>query len=150
MSYKKGKARESWIEFMGLRFFRQKMAGRVSRKELVGFIRRFFTSRGLEFKTLQVEFRATRRPTAIIDGRVSSVAGCMYPGNQRIEIFLGAITFCMTPLEIMQTIAHEIDHEAWDLEGKKFNDSLPYRQRSHEKRAYATGDRVLRRYKGRF
>lgn len=139
------RARQGQIEFTGLRFFLQKMEGRVSRKELVELIRRFFTSRELHNAAVRVEFRMTRRPTGIIDGRVSSIAGCMRPGQHRVEIYLGAVNSDMTPAEVMQTIAHELDHEVWELEGRRFDDSQPYWFQSHEIRARESGAKWHRR-----
>lgn len=143
------KASKGYIKFTGLRFFLQKTEGRVSRKELVEFIKRFFTSRGLAFDALRVEFKMTRRPTGMIDGKISSVAGLMHPGQHQIEIYLGALTFSMTPAEVMETIVHELDHEAWEREGKEFNDSLPSWYSPHEIRARRTGANWRRRYEAR-
>ena len=139
------RARQGQIEFTGLRFFLQKMEGRVSRKELVELIRRFFTSRELHYAAVRVGFRMTRRPTGIIDGRISPIAGCMYPGQHRVEIYLGAVNSDMTPADVMRTIAHELDHEAWELEGKEFDDSKPYWFRTHEIRARQSGAQWHRR-----
>ena len=145
MSQRK-KTRKGQIRFTGLRFFLQEMKGRVSRQELVEFIRRFFSSRGLEFDVLEVKFRMTRRPSVIVDGKICPVRGKQFSGLHRVEIYLGAINNTMTPARIMETIAHELDHEAWELGGKKFDHSLPYSLRPHEIQARGTG----RKWRGRF
>ena len=142
MSQRK-KGRKGQIRFTGLRFFLQKMEGRVSREELVEFIRRFFSSRGLEFDVLGVEFRMTRRPSAVIDGKICPIRGRQFFGQHRVQIYLGAINNIMTPARIMEAIAHELDHEAEELEGKEFNNLLPYSLRPHEIRARRTGRRWL-------
>lgn len=138
MSRKK-RARQGQIEFTGLRFFLQKMEGRVSRKELVEFVRRFFNSRGLEFDVLQVEFRRTQRPTSVDDGEISSICGLMHPGQNRVEIFLNTDGRPRTAPAVMRTVGHELDHVAWELEGRVFDDSEPWVARPHEIRAVDTG-----------
>jgi len=141
--------RKPRIEFTGLRFFLQKTEGKVSREELVEFIRRFFTSRGLKYGTVRVQFRMTRRPTSVIDGKVRPIAGRMHPHEYRVEIYLGAITFSMTPTEIMEVIAHELDHVIWEWEGREFDHSLPYYDRPYEIRARATGIKWQLRFAAR-
>lgn len=145
MSQRK-KGRKGQIRFTGLRFFLQKMEGRVSREELVEFIRRFFSSRGLEFDVLEVRFRMTRRPSGIIDGKICPVRGKQFFGQHRVDIYLGAINNTMTPARIMETIAHELDHEAGELEGKEFDNLLPYLLRPHEIQARRTGRKWRRRF----
>ena len=145
MSKTKNVVREGYIEFTGLRFFLQKMEGRMSRKELVELIRSFFTDRGLKIEgTLKVEFRMTRRPTGIIDGVRSPVVGSRYPCGHRVEIFLES--FCMTRQDVIRTVAHELDHEVWEMEGREFDRSLPYINQVHEIQARATGTKNQKRY----
>ena len=120
------------IEFTGLRFFLQMMGGRVSRKVLVMLIRRFFTSRNLRVENLEVEFRMTQCPSG--KGSNRSVTGCML-SESRVVVYLGAITSARS---LMRTIAHELDHVAWGLQGREFDYSLPYESQPHEVRAYCT------------
>ena len=135
------------IDFQGLRFFLEKTEGRVSRKELIELICLFFRSKGLPFGRLRVEFRQTRRPTSIIDGEERLVWGLMHHNQNRVEIFVNTERNPMTWKDVIETLFHELDHVAWELEGKVFDNTVPYKDRQHEIRANLTGQRWLRRVK---
>ncbi len=118
----------------------------MSRKELIELIERFFSSRRLPLTTLRVEFRATRRPTSVIDGSVRSVWGLMHSGENRVEIFLNTERAQMPFKGIIETLVHELDHVVWEFQGRKFDNFLPYSQRPYEIRARAIAKRLAARF----
>lgn len=137
---RKGKSRPGGgsIEFVGLRYFLAASEGRVFRKELVELIRRFFTSRGLAVPSnLRVEFRMTRRPTSLIDGREARIAGLSRYWGHEVVVYAFGLSFA----EVLRTLHHELDHEAWGLSGNRFDFSGSYRSLPHEARAFANEGR---------
>ena len=140
---------EGRVDFKGLRFFLEKTGNRLPQKELVELIRDFFDSKGLKFWTLRVEFCRDRQPSSLIDGKKRLVWGLMHPRRDRVQVFLNVAKSPMNWKDVIETLFHELDHVAWELEGKEFDDSLPYRQRPHEVRARESGAKWLRITKSR-
>jgi len=129
------------VEFVGLRYFLAASEGRVSRKELVELIRKFFTSRGLALPdNLRVEFRMTRRPTNVVSGRERTpIVGFSRYWEHTVVVYIRA--YGRSFAEILRTLHHELDHEAWGLSGNRFDFSSPYRVQPHEARAFANEGR---------
>lgn len=128
--------RKYQIEFRGLRYFLEKSQGRITRKQLVSEIRRFLDNCGAQITgTVYVEFRRTKHPTAFVDGVRVPIMG-KHTHAHSCVVYLRTSPYLE---EHLDTVGHELDHEVWQMEGKAFNNSLPYLCRPHEVRAREVG-----------
>lgn len=142
-------AAHGWISFTGLRFAQEF----ATREEIIRIVRNFFSRRGLAFGDLKVEFRMNTRQgrESWNDDQPSTVWGSHHPGV--VIVYLrGRWPFhdvtSQTKRSFIETLCHELDHEAWEQEGRGFDYSLPYRQRPHEIRAFSVEEEEPRRFEG--
>ncbi|MBP6882580.1 MAG: hypothetical protein KBC15_03435 [Candidatus Levybacteria bacterium] len=146
MSKGASKRKRGWIEFKGLQFAEPF----ATRSELIQAIHAFFEERGLNLATrktpLQVRFSRKRNPTIVEDGAIMPIAGL-----HRSEWNLTGETLFVTKEiivyvrkhasreDLLTTLGHELDHGAWVLEGRTFDDQEKYWNRPHEVRARQVG-----------
>lgn len=125
-------SKDGWINFTGLRFA-MKFA---TREEIIQATRDFFSRRGLHFGELKMEFRRTRKPKCWVDGQKSFRMGGMDENPFRVRVY---VELHKSWGGFFETLFHELDHAAWQLEGKPFDCTLPYSERAHEIRALEVG-----------
>ena len=143
MSKRASQRKRGWVEFKGLQFAEAFM----SRPELVKTIHAFFEEHGLVISskqpTLRIRFSQSRKPDHAEYG--DKVLGWMEPGWMQHDhslIIVEVVVFIKkhdSRESFVDTLFHELDHCAWVLEGRTFDNSDEYWYRPHEVRARQRG-----------
>lgn len=101
----------------------------------------YFQSHGMRIDNLQdclyIRFTLENPPLIDDDGILIPAWGFFSP----IDGWIADVAIYMQKIhsvwDLITVLLHELDHCLWLLEGKYFDNTLPYRQRPHEVRAYS-------------
>ncbi|OHA73320.1 MAG: hypothetical protein A2940_01175 [Candidatus Wildermuthbacteria bacterium RIFCSPLOWO2_01_FULL_48_29] len=121
------------VKFHGLRLL--KKGGAVTRAEVLGWIKEFLGGHDFE-GDLEVVFLAV--PS--LDHPECRAWGIYRTGRNRVEVALGFPERPRSRLELMLTIAHELDHLLWEFQKLPWDYAPAYWERKHEIRAFASAE----------